>query len=269
MKKNQEIIKFRDWIEEIQKQGSISFTKEEAIKELLLNENTFRQNIFRLSQKGKIQRVHKGFYLIIPIEYQTRGLVPPTLYIDQLMQYLKLPYYVALASAAAQWGSTHQALQEFHVITNKTLRSIRNKKIKIRFFTKKDIKKTPVIKKNVSTGQITISTPEATTFDLMLFSNSIGGLSVVATLLSEIKNSMTTYELMKLLRTNKNIPITQRLGFLLELVQDKKTALEIKSWLVSQNVKLIKLNPSKTTRVDQINKFWDLYENENVEPDEV
>ena len=46
--------------------------------------------------------------MIIPPQYALKGNIPPSYYIDQLMEVLEKPYYVCLLTAAAMHGATHQ-----------------------------------------------------------------------------------------------------------------------------------------------------------------
>jgi hypothetical protein len=54
------------------------------------------------------------------------------------MEYLELPYYVALLSAAAIHGAAHQKSQEFQVITNKSLRTIHVRGLRISMVSETD-----------------------------------------------------------------------------------------------------------------------------------
>jgi hypothetical protein len=62
----------------------------------------------RLISQEKIIPVLKGFYAIIPAEYAIWATIPPTMYLDALMAYLKRPYYFALLDAAEFYGAAHQ-----------------------------------------------------------------------------------------------------------------------------------------------------------------
>ena len=59
----------------------------------------------------------RGFYVIVPSEYRSIGVVPATHFIDPMMNHLGIGYYLGLATAAGWWGSSHHASQEFQVIT--------------------------------------------------------------------------------------------------------------------------------------------------------
>ncbi len=61
--------------------------------------------------------VYKGFYVIVPIQYAAKRIVPPIYYIEQLMSFLKKPYYICLLNAAELLGAAHQRPQKFSVMT--------------------------------------------------------------------------------------------------------------------------------------------------------
>ena len=93
----------------------------------------------RLSIKGRIISIYKGFYLIVPPEYASRGLLPPMLFIDSLMQYIGKPYYIGLLSAAALHGAAHQQPQEFFVVPDTKQTTTLKKGLKVNYIIKKDI----------------------------------------------------------------------------------------------------------------------------------
>ena len=61
----------------------------------------FKRAAVRLTRKGRLIVARRGFYVIVPLEYQSAGSPPPSWYIDTLMKEWKHPYYVGLLSAAA------------------------------------------------------------------------------------------------------------------------------------------------------------------------
>lgn len=61
--------------------------------------------------------MYRGFYVVIPIQYQLQGIVPPNYYIDELMTHVGKPYYVGLLSAAAMYGAAHQRPMLTQVMT--------------------------------------------------------------------------------------------------------------------------------------------------------
>ena len=55
----------------------------------------------RLRLKKMVVNPCRGFYLIVPPEYQILGCLPAEMFIPDLMQYLDQPYYVGFISGAA------------------------------------------------------------------------------------------------------------------------------------------------------------------------
>src|SRR3546814_4401892 len=84
-----------------------------------LSDKALYQALFRLSAKGKIALVRRGFYAIITPEYSRYGMLPPHLFIDDLMKSLNKRYYIGLFSAAALHGAAHQQPMEYYVLTEK------------------------------------------------------------------------------------------------------------------------------------------------------
>lgn len=175
-----------NFVEELQAQGRLVFTSEEAQKKLGESPNAFIKASLRLIRKDKLFRPTTGFYVIIPTEYRSGKSVPSEWYIDALMKFHGLPYYVACLSAAALHGAAHQAPQELQVVTTKPIRSITTHRTRIRFLTKKDLSETQVQDMKTHTGYFKVSTPEATALDLLRYYRCAGYLNNVATVLSEL-----------------------------------------------------------------------------------
>ncbi len=110
----------------------------------------------------------KGFYVIVPPEYQILGCLPAEHFIPYLMEYWQCPYYVGLLTAAGYHGATHQAVQVFQVMINgRTKPSIQCGKVKIRFIANRHLSETPVQSISTAKSMLTVSTPEGTAMDLL------------------------------------------------------------------------------------------------------
>jgi len=108
------------------------------------------------------------------------------------MAYLRRPYYVGLLSAAALHGAAHQSPQEFQVVTDRPLRPIEVGRTRIRFVKKAHLAKTPTVGVKAPTGEIRVSSPEATALDLVRYPEHAGYLSNVATILSGTQGDVGT-----------------------------------------------------------------------------
>ena len=103
--------KLSDYIQDLQSEGHRSFTLEEAGNKMRLGNGALKASLGRLRDKGEIRSVRRGFYVIIPPEYRSKGILPAEQYADQLMHYIGKPYYIGLLSAAALHGASHQKPQ--------------------------------------------------------------------------------------------------------------------------------------------------------------
>lgn len=175
-----------NYVEELQAQGRLVFTSDEAQKKLGETPNAFIKASLILIRDEKLFRPVNGFYVIIPGEYRRAKSVPAEWYIDALMKFHGLLYYVGCLSAAALHGAAHQAPHGLQVITTKPLRPITKHRTRIRFLTKKDLSDTPVQNVKTHTGYFKVSSPEATAFDLIRYYRRVGYLNNVATILTEL-----------------------------------------------------------------------------------
>ncbi len=128
----------------------------------------------------------RGFFVIVPLEYKSAGAPPASWFIDDLMRFHDLPYYVGLLSAVSRHGAVAQKPHEFQVITNRQLRPAPAGRGRIRLFMKTSVDWTPVAAMKTETGSMRASTPEATAVDLVRYAGHAGGWSNVAEVLSDL-----------------------------------------------------------------------------------
>lgn len=90
-----------DLIDDYQRQGLYGFERAKLETSQASSSAAVGKALARLAEKGRVKRLRKGFYAIVPIEYAAQGLPPSDWYLDALMRSLKLPYYIGLLSATA------------------------------------------------------------------------------------------------------------------------------------------------------------------------
>jgi predicted transcriptional regulator of viral defense system len=152
-----------DYLNKIRSQGRYAFTWLEVKEQFDISDKALNQTLYRLKSKKRIAQIRKGFYAIITPEYSNYGMLPVNLFIDDMMKSLNKRYYVGLISAAALHGAAHQQPMEYYVITEKpALRDIKNKKLKINFYVKKEWVDEDVMQKKTDAGYINVSSPELT-----------------------------------------------------------------------------------------------------------
>jgi predicted transcriptional regulator of viral defense system len=216
-------LKLRDWILDLPKRGRMSYSTEELFQHCSIQKKgAVKSALNRLVEKGKIQSVWHGYYIIVPVEYELKGVVPPILYIDQLMKHLNKAYYISLLSAAAFYGAAHQQPLSLMIVTNgKNLRDKQKRGTHINFIYKKRMPHSHIQLKTTKTGYVSVSSPELTAFDLVLYQKEIGGLNRVATVLEELADEMNLETLTPEFLTQFPASIIQRMGYLLEKILDQ------------------------------------------------
>ena len=255
------------WVDSRQEQGLYFFTREEAISILKFTEEAFKKAAARLAKKNRILRIRSGFFVIVPLEYRTTGVLPAEWFVADLMAYLEQPYYVGLLSAASLHGSAHQQPQQFQIVTTAPQREIRKKGLAIRFFFKTNFNATPVTQIKVQTGHISVSSPEATAIDLIRYARSIGGLDRAMTVIQELAESMNAAKLIAAINAEGNLVCAQRLGWLMEKAGHGSLVVELARLIAGHNPPFTRLDPSMPAREAEKNSRWRLLINTDVEGD--
>jgi len=180
-------------------------------------ETATKLSLKRLADKGKILSIYKGYYLVIPPQYRSKGVLPPTLFLDAFMKFLERPYYLALLNAAAYHGASHQQPQEYFVMTTlPALRSTHRKGLKLNYISVKAIPEKLLEQRKTEAGYLKISNPALTATDLVQFEKRIGGLNRTATVLNELAEALNPADFNATLLDYAPVTALQRLGYLLE-----------------------------------------------------
>jgi len=221
---NQEEISLSQWIENLQSHGRYAFSLKLLADELPgYTEVAAKRALSRLSLKGRIISIYKSYYLIIPSQYSSKGILPPALFLDGLMKNIDRPYYLALLNAAGFYGASHQQPQEFYVITNfPVLRTTQKKGLKINYISKRDIPETLLELKKTETGYLKVSNPALTACDLIQFEKRVGGINRVSTVLNELVESINPEMFSNELFEHVPATALQRLGYILEEILGNK-----------------------------------------------
>jgi predicted transcriptional regulator of viral defense system len=267
------MIHFKEYIKTVRAKGHQAFTTTQALSDLGISRNALNCGMYKLKKSGDIISPARNLYVIVPPEYQNLGGLPADELIPMLMRHWGLHYYVGLLSAALYHGASHQKPQLFQVVTGKQLKSLTFGKVKITFIYKHSLTHSPTQKFTVKTGYLDIATPELTVMDLLLYPQHAGGLNHIATVLSELIETVIPEKMMELITSSGEKAWIQRLGYILEHIEpmetknrDKLVAL-IQDYLVGQPKSLIALAPELPTKSMPRNYRWMIIENTNIESD--
>ena len=258
-----------DFINELRSNGRYAFSLPEVRNHFEQSDEAIKKALQRLKKKNEIALIRNEFYVVITPEYRSKGILPPSLFIADLMKFLEKDYYVGLLNAAAYYGAAHQQPQSFSVITMKpSLRNINNDNLKINFCIKKEWAKGDIVQKKVDTGYINVSSPELTALDLVYYFEQVGGLNRVSTVLEELSETIDAQKLLDLSKRYSPITATQRLGFLLEEVLSMRYLSDpIKDYLTTVNYFPILLRPQKQKPEMITGNDWKVVQNIKIETD--
>jgi len=258
--------KVSGFIEGLQSDGRYSFSFEELARAVDASGIALQSAIRRLKKKGHLVSPHREFFVIVPAEYRGIGAPPPSWFIDELMAFLSRPYYVGLLSAAAVHGAAHQHPQVFQVATSLPTASMIAGSGRIEFFRKRRIERVATMRVKTDTGYMTVSTPEATVFDLIRHAHASGHLSNVATVLAELGEAIDPEKLVSSAALASR-PEVQRAGYLLQLVGLESLAAPLVELVASGRKRCALLRPDVSAEGMPVDKRWNLVINEDVEPD--
>jgi predicted transcriptional regulator of viral defense system len=261
------------WIEECQSKGKLAFNLAELRHSFQSDTETALKRVLdRLSEKEKVVSIFKGYYLIIPPQYSSKGILPPSMFMDGLMKFLERRYYVGLLNAAAIHGASHQQPQEYFVVTEyPVLRPTKKKGLKINYISTRQLPpETLTEKKKTETGYITVSNPVLTAIDLINYEKKIGGLNRATTIISELVESIRPKDINEELINYASVSSLQRLSYILEEMLNRNDLAEkINKQCKKAGIKfyLIPLKASGKKSKDVLNEKWKLMINTEIEID--
>jgi len=264
--------KISDWVNQQLALGKYSFSLD-YLRETMpdKSDNSIKLALKRLVDKNKIVSVYKGFYIILSPQYFNMGFLPPSMFMDDLMNYLKRPYYVSLLSAAALHGAAHQQPQTHFVCT--TLPSMRNtnkKGVQIKYVSKRNFPESNIIKKKTESGYVNVSDPILTSLDLINYQKIIGGLNRAATVINELSEEISRDKISSDILNLTPCAHIQRLGYLWEYECGQTGLANALFDILKQlrrPLKNHKLNPAMDMQRQKHSNRWKINANSKIEID--
>ncbi|MBU1776194.1 MAG: type IV toxin-antitoxin system AbiEi family antitoxin [Gammaproteobacteria bacterium] len=220
----------RDFIDERLSRGFVSFSLSEIVKGTGLSVVAARNQLLRL--KDAVVRVspRQQYFLIVQPQHRILGAPPVEWWLNDYFKWLGQPYYLALLSAAATYGSSHQAVQETEIITQVPRRVMIIGRRRLRFFVKSSIDKTITQQLPRAYAPLTVSTPESTVFDLVRYAQRIGGFERAAETIVPMLSMITSRALSRVLEAENDMATAQRLTMVFEAIGAKDYAEAVKNW---------------------------------------
>lgn len=262
------------YLDELRAKGRLSFTIDEVIRDLSVTKASALSAIYRLKKNNVLISPAKGLYIIVPPENRKFGSIPAEELTIILMNHLGIDYYVSLLSAASYYGSSHQKPNKFQLIASKQIKHpLTFGKVKLDVLYKKSLLNLPTQDKTYKSGYLKVASPELVAIDLIRYMDKSGGLNHVATVLSEMIESLSEENILRLTKVISEKYLFQRLGYILEHIEtiDEKRKARILLILedyVKGGVKnYIYLAPELSNKGAKRNKKWKIFENTCIESD--
>lgn len=245
--------------------GKYFFSKHEIMLGLSISPSQFQFQAYRLAKKGLIRKLTNDFFMIVTAEYHQLGSLPPHWIVDSFMKYLGQDYYIGILSAASLYGATEQQPMTFQVITNKFTKQLNFGRSVIEFYQLKTCLAATKTRLTVPTGYANISTKEQTLVDLVKFYKVSGYLSNVAMVIKSLSQECDPRLLADVLRHEMNKVVLQRLGYILEFVEQLDLAIIVEKELATRKIEYIPLRSDCQNKSGEKVCRWKIVVNEALE----
>lgn len=256
-----------DWVDGLEKSGRYSFTLDQARQGLSKKVETLEKALHRLHVKGRIHRVRKGFYVLVPLQYASVGVIPAEWFIADLMTFLGQPFYIGCLSAAERHGAAHQRPQEMQVVVPVHLRIVHTPVLRIRFLRFAGMAAAVTQPLRTYSGDIPLSSPEWTAIDLIRFQKHYGSMDAAATVLTELAESMDAKRLAASARREPCTALLQRLGWMLEFLKFEALTGPLYAEVVRREAGFVALNSALKKHSGPRDARWKVLVNEVPESD--
>lgn len=254
-----------EWLDALQASGRYTFTRDDLERE---GPSIERKRVSHAKREGRLIQPRRDFFVILPVEYRTVGAPPASWFIDDLMRFEQVPYYVGMLSAASLHGASPQAVQEFQVVVPEQRRSIRAGRLRIRFIVRSDHQNAATEQRQTPTGSMCIATPEQTALDVVGYPQASGGWDNVASVIRDLAPAIDPGELGKLARSQGDTRPVQRLGYLFEAIAHaEEPARALAGALATRAPRYVALEPKADTHGAKRNEHWHLLINRAIETD--
>jgi len=175
----------------------------------------------RLHRKGYLERIIRGKYLFIPLEYGYEERYPPmnSLVVGSV---LATPYYYGYQTANNYHGFTSQFSPKIYVCTVKPRRTYRWRGLSYRFVTLIDDKFFGFTEAEADGCEIYVAEPEKAVLDSLDKPGYCGGVSqVVNVVFNALSSGVDREKLLSYAGRMGSNAVLQRLGYVVELLSEQ------------------------------------------------
>ncbi len=255
-------VDFEGLWDRLQGEGRSSFTSAEIQEITGASPESVRAAVANAARKGLLFSPTRGLYVTIPPTFRRWGTVPAEHFIDPMMRHLGCGYYTAFLSAAAWWGSSHHAVQEYQVVVDRYVRDRAFERVRLRFHHARSVEDRQVVRVAGPQTMLMVSTPEQTTVDLVEHQRWGYGTSNISTVLAEMPPLDGT--MLAELASRRPQPVAQRLGWLLDFLEADVDLAPLEQ--LARSGRTTPLSP-RSRMTGERSQRWGVIVNTPVEPD--
>lgn len=227
-------------------------------QKLFPDKNKASRVLVFLTRKGRLIRIEKGKYILVPIKAPNQQWMPSEFVVANLWMGAT-PYYIGYFTMYNYWGFTEQIPRTIFVLNTaksckKEISGIRYEAVRI------DSKKYYGIEKiKVEDQEVCVSDRERTLVDFVY--NPLGSMRNPEIALQDNLNSIDIEKFIQYLKKFPVVSVRKRAGFLLEKLGCQNKVLEPLRKSIGEKRVLVLLDPYSQSRKGKINKKWKIIVN--------
>jgi predicted transcriptional regulator of viral defense system len=227
-------------------------------QKLFPDKNKASRVLVFLTQKGRLIRIEKGKYILVPIKAPNQQWMPNEFIVAALWMG-DTSYYIGYFTMYNYWGFTEQIPRTIFVLnteksSKKDISGIRYEAVKI-----KPEKYYGVQKIKVEDQEVFISDKERTLVDFAY--NPLGSMRNFEVALQDSIKNIDVEKFVKYLIKFPVVSVRKRAGFFLEKYGCSKDTLQPLRKAIGEKRVLVPLDPFRQTRKGKINKEWKIIVN--------
>ena len=228
------------------------------VQKLFPDKNKASRILVFLTQKGRLIRIEKGKYILVPLKAPNQQWMPNEFMVADLWMGAA-PYYIGYFTMYNYWGFTEQIPRTIFVLN--TLKSCKKEISGIRYEAVKiDPRKYYGIEKiKVEDQEVCVSDRERTLVDFAY--NPLGSLRNFELALQDNLNRIDIKKFIRYLKKFPVVSVRKRVGFLLQELGCQNKALEPLRKSIGKKRVLVLLDPYSRLRKGKINKEWKIIVN--------
>lgn len=239
------------------------FEKQELIttqfvQKLFPDKNKASRVLVFLTKKGRLLRLEKGKYVLVPIKAPNQQWMPSEFVIADLWMG-DAPYYIGYFTMYNYWGFTEQIPRTIFVLNTAKSRKINIQNIRYEAVKIDQSKYYGVQKIKIDEREVCVSDKERTLVDF-----AYHPLGSIRNFELALKENLKEIDLEKFIRYLKRFPVIsvrKRAGFLLEESGCKNQLLDELRKSIGKKTTFVLLNPFDKSRQGKVNKEWQVIVN--------